>query len=691
MSSPNSVKLNALQTNKAASPLKELDNSYDSREAPEDQNAQKVEAAVKKTKKTVKKQPVQPSPEETGQETEELVKVESVNAEADQQAEKKKKKKKAKKAEDNADDQASDVTANFAKQSTDRKGLTENSETIPNDTRPNQKEESKAKTKKKTAEVNQAVNQPAEVIQEEKPKKLAKKNSDPVVQKGGKNEKSQELTVGGAQKAENIKPQSKQGARSTKNIEIAEPTAPKSDLVNALVSPVNLAGKQNQRNLKTAENERYAKKTYNKQANEEIEAAARSWSQEKATFVPIGKAANLKKSPTQEELPTAPQKPKKGPIKSKIETGLSSIRVPSKTADISTISFAATTRTTKGARSPDNAGQKRAYDLAGQRSYADMSGQKSYVLEKLDTQGETKKSKSQKKRMRSFDAGKTDKIRAEDSFETRNKMWQIRKAEKLMEEEKKRSREQNDACTFNPTLVAKRAANLDVSTTSVYDRGLEWSQKVKTSVQAKAEQILEEKQKAEPKKPRITSVNAPPEIRTSKVYIEGFTGPQFGLPKTIGVPSYSQEPLKFSTNLEQKINEIHDVYDSVSAALKKKSVNTKSGFNVAPKTNNVEAKSASRISISSQKERTMKMEPAVVNKGDEQRMSTLKQMLNLNQKEKKSQVTVVQAEAQKIQPEQNQEYLAPKGDDVERIVPKNGQRVEIRNNRYVIVNDNEEC
>lgn len=731
MSSPDSVRPNSLETNKVSSPLKELDNSYDSRESPEDQNSQKVDPTVKKAKKTVKKQPAQPSPEDTVKETEDLDKVESLNPEG---VGKKKKTKKVKKNEENPDEQGSDVTANFPKQSTERKGVTENNETNPNETRPGQKgseQESTAtkpkKTKKKAPEATEDVN---EAVEEEKPKnvkkkagekkgetkeqpielpvnnntqekvKLTKKTSDPAVQKAVKNEKPKEVAVAGNQKAENIRSNSKQGGRSTKNIEVAEPTATKSALVNALVSPTNVTGKMKaqNRNVNTAENDRYSRKISNTQAQEDQEEAVRSWSQEKKTFVPMGKAlATLKKSPTQEELPTAPQKPKKGPIKSKIETGLSTLRAPSKTADISTVSFAATTRAAKSVKSPDNAGQKRAYDIAGQRSYADMSGpQKSYVLEKLDTtQGEANKKKGKNKpRMRSFDAGKTDKINAEDSFETRNKMWQIRKAEKLMEEEKKRSREQNESCTFNPKLVAKKAANLDMSTTSVYDRGLEWSQKVKSSVQNKSELIHEEVTRAEPKKPRIKSTNGPSDIRSSKVYIEGFTGPQFGLPKEMNVPSYSQEPLKFSTNLEQKIGEIHDIYESVSAALKKKSASAyKTGFKEVPSKTNLEGKSASRISVSSQKERSVKVDPIVnnSNKADEQRMSTLKQMLNVNQKEKKSSVTIVQAETKKAQPELNNDYFAGKGDEAERIVPKAGQRVEIRNNRYVIVDDNAEC
>lgn len=127
---------------------------------------------------------------------------------------------------------------------------------------------------------------------------------------------------------------------------------------------------------------------------------------------------------------------------------------------------------------------------------------------------------------------------SEDTFETRSRLWQIRKAEKLLVEEvkftdykntkskkKKKNRKELEHCTFAPTTNQKLLPE-DLTVSTIYERGAEWSEKVKASVAAKEEEILEAAKRPEPKKPRVKSFNAPPEIRSTRVYIEGFTGPQ---------------------------------------------------------------------------------------------------------------------------------------------------------------------
>jgi len=107
--------------------------------------------------------------------------------------------------------------------------------------------------------------------------------------------------------------------------------------------------------------------------------------------------------------------------------------------------------------------------------------------------------------MRSFDAGKTDKISAyffkrvsrvkqensDDSFETRGKLWEIRKKEKLLGQEKKKRRKEAEECTFTPQLN-KFSLTKELPAGDVYARSAEWSAKVKEALAEKSEKILEE-------------------------------------------------------------------------------------------------------------------------------------------------------------------------------------------------------
>lgn len=80
-------------------------------------------------------------------------------------------------------------------------------------------------------------------------------------------------------------------------------------------------------------------------------------------------------------------------------------------------------------------------------------------------------------------------------------------------------------CTFAPVTNQKMLPE-ELTNSTIYERAGEWSQKVKTKIAAKGEEIIEAAKKPEPKKPRVKSFNAPPEIRSTRVYVEGFTGPQ---------------------------------------------------------------------------------------------------------------------------------------------------------------------
>lgn len=279
------------------SPIKENDRSYDSRESVGDREPQPAKTTNKKITKPEESVP-QNTEEPLVEEASQLQKQETVNPEGAGEQEKKKKKKKVKKTEDKAVENAEDVTQQNAvvqeekPKKTKKKAVeteannrvaedkkAENVETITSNANNTQ---SRAKSAKKTQKLEEApIATPAvqkvvkEAVKTEKPQEAAANIVTDV--------KQQKTTK---QEPENKRPQSKQENRG-KNLQVAEPTASKSILVSALVSPVNQNGKAaavNQKNVASAtpkanETEpRYSKNTFHTQNDERPSAYSRGQS-----------------------------------------------------------------------------------------------------------------------------------------------------------------------------------------------------------------------------------------------------------------------------------------------------------------------------------------------------------------------------------------------------------------------------
>lgn len=70
-------------------------------------------------------------------------------------------------------------------------------------------------------------------------------------------------------------------------------------------------------------------------------------------------------------------------------------------------------------------------------------------------------------------------------------MWQIRKQEKLLEEEKKKLKRDTQECTFSPRLN-QNSLSKQLSPYDIYERGIEWNEKVQHALTDKREKRYEE-------------------------------------------------------------------------------------------------------------------------------------------------------------------------------------------------------
>jgi len=296
------------------------------------------------------------------------------------------------------------------------------------------------------------------------------------------------------------------------------------------------------------------------------------------------------------------------------------------------------------------------------------------------------KNGTEKMRMRSFDAGKTDKISADDSFETRTKMWDIRKKERLLAEEKKRLRKETEECTFSPQLNQKSLSR-QLSPGSIYERSVEWSSKVKATLASKGEQILEETRKPEPKK-RVKSAveHSHSESKPVKrLYNENLV-PKCGVIKQNNVLPNNQGPLDIKDNITEQVSEINEMFDVITSAIKQKPL--KVYKQPEPPVQKVQKQVDDNRKEPAYSYQSKPLAPKIIQPKNEpqvNRIESLKGILNLKQGDKKE-----KKQAPKTAPQgsENLGVILSQTKDAEVLLKKNAQHLEIRNNRYVMVDTN---
>jgi len=298
----------------------------------------------------------------------------------------------------------------------------------------------------------------------------------------------------------------------------------------------------------------------------------------------------------------------------------------------------------------------------------------------------------EKQRMRSFDAGKTDKISAyffkrvsrvkqensDDSFETRGKLWEIRKKEKLLGQEKKKRRKEAEECTFTPQLN-KFSLTKELPAGDVYARSAEWSAKVKEALAEKSEKILEEARKPEVKKSRVNSAVG------SRCFETKVLRPSHDeRVRKMNIQYPQQHILEIKDNVVDKVSEIREMYDVITSAIKNKSKRvipqSSDPLKKARLNTHEESRVGSATIASQHKGAGAKSSSNAVKNDETTRLESLKGILNLKSNRTSGPSKPAATE------DQSQVYVS-QTKNVDDLLKQNSKRLEIVNNRYVMVDN----
>jgi hypothetical protein len=286
-----------------------------------------------------------------------------------------------------------------------------------------------------------------------------------------------------------------------------------------------------------------------------------------------------------------------------------------------------------------------------------------------------------KQRVKSFDAGKTQKVDPNDPFDVRCKVWEIRKKEKLLEEEKKSSRKEIEECTFVPAINKKTVVKANLNG-DFLQRNAEWSEKMKASIHYKTEKHLEEVMKSDIKKSKIQPAvgSVYQDLRSVRLH-EVQRAPNSGGIRGANFELFNQDPAGVQDKLNEKLAEINDIYDHISSALKAKSSRNRDDLQKATRPITMDSsRKGQPISYPAKHLVAKAVQPASTE--DVNRLESLKSILISNKKKEPVNKSVNNTDAPS-----SQVYLSETGKPQDML--KNATKhLEIRNNRYVMVDNN---
>jgi len=213
----------------------------------------------------------------------------------------------------------------------------------------------------------------------------------------------------------------------------------------------------------------------------------------------------------------------------------------------------------------------------------------------------------------------------------------------------------------------------------VYARSAEWSAKVKEALAEKSEKILEESRKPEAKKSRVNSAVG------SRCFETKVLRPSHDERLRKANIQYPQQHiLEIKDNVVDKVSEIREMYDVITSAIKNKSKRvipqSSDPLKKARLNTHEESRAGSATIASHHKVAGAKSSSNGVKNDETTRLESLKGILNLKSNRTSGPSKPAATE------DQSQVYVS-QTKNVDDLLKQNSKRLEIVNNRYVMVDN----